>query len=83
MIVFTQYDMLVKITEKRLRRRDKALTSETAAQLAMQEASKVLDGCVRSAERSMEKLNIPLVKHAKVSSTSAQFYDIQYNTDHV
>jgi len=69
--------MLVKITEKRLRRRDKALTPEAAGQLAMQEASKVLEECVQSAERSMEKLNIPLVRHAKVSSMSIRLYHIQ------
>jgi len=71
--VFTQYDKLVRKTKLR--------NNTWSLERAAQEALKELGKSVLLAKGTMEEINVPLVRHAKVSSQLVQLYHIQYYTE--
>ena len=66
-VVFTQYDRLVRTKIKQFQRKNKNTTQEAAKQQGGVEASEALRVCVESLERSMKKLNVTMPPFSKVS----------------
>ena len=66
-VVFTQYDRLVKTKIKQFQRKNSNTTTEAAKQQGEADALVALRVCVESLERSMKKLNVAMPPYAKVS----------------
>jgi len=66
-VVFTQYDRLVKTKMKQFQRKNKNTTPEVAKQHGEVDASGAFRVCVESLERSMNKLNVTMPPYSKVS----------------
>jgi uncharacterized FlaG/YvyC family protein len=66
-VVFTQYDRLVRTKIKQFQRKNKNTTAEAAKQQGEVDASEALRVCVESLERSMTKLRVTMPPFSKVS----------------
>ena len=66
-VVFTQYDRLVKTKIKQFQRKNKNTTIDAAKQQGEVDALEALRVCVESLERSMKKLDVTMPPYAKVS----------------
>jgi len=64
-IVFTQYDKLVRTKAMQLRK--KGVPKEAAPEQGRIKADESFEGCVESLRMLMMKLGLPLTAHAKVS----------------
>ena len=67
MIVFTQYDRLLR-TKKFELEEDEDLDPKTLNQRSEEEAEKALAACVQSLKDAMGRMDIPMAPFAKVSS---------------
>ena len=66
-VVFTQYDRLVRTKIKQFQRKNKNTTPEAAKQQGEADASGALRVCVESLERSMNKLSVTMPPYSRVS----------------
>ena len=66
-VVFTQYDRLVRTKIKQLQRKNKNTTPEEAKHQGKIDASEAFRVCVDSLERSMNELSVPMPPYSKVS----------------
>jgi hypothetical protein len=66
-VVFTQYDRLVKTRIKQFQRKNKNTTLEAAKLQGEKDARDAFQVCVDSLERSMNKLNVTMPPFSKVS----------------
>ena len=67
MIVFTQYDKLVRTKEDELREDDENINTATLKDQSKEEARKAFEICVQSLQRTMDRLKIPMPRYVKVS----------------
>ena len=67
MVIFTQYDGLLRSKELELWEDDESLDQNTLTQQSKLEAQKVLDGCTQSLEAAMERMDIPMAPCVNVS----------------
>jgi hypothetical protein len=66
-IVFTQYDQLVRAKRAELKEGDKFMNEGTLDCRSEDEAWKAFENCLRSLERTMCRLGIPMQPFARVS----------------
>ena len=66
-VVFTQYDRLVRTKIKQFQRKNKNATLEVAKQQGNVDATDAFQVCVESLERSMKELNVTMPPYSKVS----------------
>ena len=66
-VVFTQYDRLVKTKIKQFQRKNKNTAPEVAKRQGDLDASEAFRVCVESLERSMKKLSVTMPPYSKVS----------------
>ena len=66
-VVFTQYDRLVRTKIKQFQRKNKNATLEVAKQQGNVDAADAFHVCVESLERSMKELNVTMPPYSKVS----------------
>ena len=69
MIVFTQYDRLLRTKKFELEEEDDSLDPEALAQRSEEEAQKALDVCVQFLKDAMKRMDIPMAPFVNVSST--------------
>ncbi len=74
MIVFTQYDRLVRTKEDELQEEDGNIDPATLEDQSKEEARKAFEVCVKSLRRTMDRLKIPLPGYVKVSGISIQLF---------
>ena len=65
MLVFTQYDRLVRTKAFQLRGTD--LDPDTLRTRSVQEAQQIFEGTLQSLQVTMDKLEIPMPTYARVS----------------
>jgi hypothetical protein len=74
-IVFTQYDRLVRTKEAELQEdSDEILDPATLADQSKKEAQKALDICVQSLQRTMDHLKVKMPHYVKVSGIFVPLY---------
>ncbi|KAH9076960.1 hypothetical protein EDB83DRAFT_2671671 [Lactarius deliciosus] len=66
-VVFTQYDRLVRTKEDELRESEPHVDLTHRRNRSVVEAQKAFDFCLRVFEHSMKRLRIPMPRHARVS----------------
>jgi GTPase SAR1 family protein len=66
-IVFTQYDRLVRTKQRELKEQHHNMDSTTLDKHSMDEARKAFEICVQSLRLTMERLHIPMPHYVKVS----------------
>ncbi|KAI0246579.1 hypothetical protein BJV78DRAFT_1286286 [Lactifluus subvellereus] len=66
-IVFTQYDKLVRTKEAELLEDDEGIDSAALKRKSEKEAGKAFEICVQSLQRTMDRLKIPMPYYVKVS----------------
>ena len=74
MVVFTQYDKLVRTKEDELREDDENIDTATLKNQSKEEARKAFEVCVQSLQRTMDRLKIPMPRYVKVSGIFVQLY---------
>ncbi|KXN80864.1 hypothetical protein AN958_07086 [Leucoagaricus sp. SymC.cos] len=74
-IVFTQYDKLVKTKIKQLERKNNKMTPEAAEQQGKVDAQEALKVSVKSLERSMKKLKVPTMPPSAAVSIDPGYKD--------
>ena len=67
LIVFTQYDRLVRTKEAELRQKYPDMDSTRLRDQSVEEARGAFKYCLKLLERSMENLKIPMPSYAKAS----------------
>jgi hypothetical protein len=67
-VVFTQYDRLLRTKQSELEEDDSSMDSMTLDRRSKEEAQKALGICVRSLSKTMDDLNTPMPPHVNVSS---------------
>lgn len=71
MIVFTQYDRLIRTKEDELQEdSDENIDPATLEYRSKEEARKAFEICVQSLQRTMNRLKIPMPRFVKVSGIS-------------
>jgi hypothetical protein len=65
-VVFTQYDRLVRTKEAELREEYPQIDRARLPELSAQKAHEVHTICLQSLQRTMNRLRIPMPRHAKV-----------------
>jgi hypothetical protein len=74
-VVFTQYDRLVRTKKFELREEDDSMDPTILDERSKEEAQKALAICVQSLKQTMDRLNTPMPHYDNVSSiTSFLFY---------
>jgi hypothetical protein len=66
-IVFTQYDRLVKTKRGQLKKRHPYMEDHTLDSRSVEEASKVFEKCLQSLGSTMRRLKIQMPPYARVS----------------
>lgn len=74
MIVFTQYDKLVRSKEAELLEENPNLDPTRLHELSVEEAQKEFKFCVQSLQHTVDRLGIPMPPYARVSGTFASLY---------
>lgn len=75
-IVFTQYDRLVRTKAAELREDYPEMDPDQLRQLSLQDAQEAFNKCLNSLQRSADRLRIPMPLHARVSGTFQLSYSI-------
>ena len=73
-IVFTQYDRLVRTKKAKLKVEYGNLDATQLNDRSEEEAQKAFNICVQSLQRTVNRLRIPVPPHVKVSGIFVQFY---------
>jgi hypothetical protein len=73
-IVFTQYDRLVRTKEAELREDYPQMDPDRLRELSLEDAQEAFDICLQSLHRSMNRLRIPMPRHARVSGAFLPLY---------
>ena len=74
MVVFTQYDRLVRTKEAELREEYPHMDPMRLRDLSTEEAHGAYTICLQSLERTAKRLRIPMPHHAKSSGILAPLY---------
>ena len=74
MVVFTQYDRLVRTKEAELREDNPHIDPTVLRNMSVAEAQKAFKVCLQSLQRTADRLRIPMPPHAKVSGIFAPLY---------
>ena len=78
-VVFTQYDRLVRTKEAELREEYPKMNQDRLRELGAEEAHEAFTICLQSLQRTMNRLRIPMPRHAKVSGIlSPLYYPVPY-----
>jgi hypothetical protein len=75
-VVFTQYDRLVRTKEAELREEYPQTDPARLPELSAQKAHEAYTICLESLQRTMNRLRIPMPRHAKVSVRPGHKEDI-------
>ncbi len=67
MIVFTQYDRLVRTKRFELEDEDQDMDPKVLDARSQAEAQQAFDVCIKSLQRTIDRLNTPMPKYARVS----------------
>ena len=74
MIVFTQYDRLVRTKKAELKREDKDMDPKTVDDRSKDEAQRAFEICTQSIQRTMHHLKISMPHCVKVSGILVSLY---------
>ena len=66
-VVFTQYDRLVRTKKMELEEDDDSLSADDLKRLSEEGAKEAFDTCIRSFEQTMHRLKLPMPPYLKVS----------------
>ena len=77
-IVFTQYDRLVRTKEAELRQRHPGLKPTVLRDRSVEDAKRAFDYCLQLLKRSMDRLGIPMPHYAKASGIYLRLCAILY-----
>jgi hypothetical protein len=75
-IVFTQYDRLVRTKEAELREYYPQMDRDQLRELSLKDAQEAFDICLKSLQNSSSRLRIPMPRHARVSVRPGHREDI-------
>ena len=73
-IVFTQYDRLVRTKEAELRQKYPSMGQSALSDQSVEKARMAFGYCLELLERSMKRLNIPMPRYATASGIFAPLY---------
>ena len=79
MIVFTQYDRLVRVKELELREEYPQMDSASLRITSLEDAQEAFNICLKSLQRTMNRLKIPMPRYARVSGTFVPFALLSIN----
>ena len=74
-VVFTQYDQLVRTKKSELEDENDSMDSKALDHQSTEEAQKALATCVQSLKQTMGALATPMPDYVNVSSKSCLFYN--------
>ena len=73
-IVFTQYDRLVRTKEAELREEYPNINQSNLTKLSREDAQEAFNTCLKSLQRTMNYLKIPMPRYARVSGILSPLY---------
>ena len=73
-IVFTQYDRLVRTKEAELRQKYPSMEQTARRDRSVEEARMAFEYCLELLKRSMKRLKIPMPRYAAASGIFASLY---------
>lgn len=76
MVVFTQYDQLVKAKEVELREEYPQMDPARLREMSCEDAEEAFNVCLKSLQRTMNYLDIPMPRYARVSGILSPVYHL-------
>lgn len=73
-IVFTQYDRLVRTKEAELREEYPNMDQARVKEMGREDAQEAFNTCLKSLQRTMNHLKIPMPRYARVSGIISPVY---------
>ena len=74
MVVFTQYDQLVRAKEVELREEYPQMDPARLREMSCEDAEEAFNVCLKSLQRTMDYLDIPIPRYARVSGIPSPLY---------